>query len=275
MVVPEPLRHQHLDGLTEHLVALVAEHLLRLRIDHLDVAHLVDHHHGVGRRFDDLAEALFQALARGDVDDCREHHGALLGLDRIQADLDRELAAVLLQSIQIAACAHGARHWSRVIGGAQARMPRAESLRNQHVDRLAEQFLALVAEHPFGLRVHHLDEAFTVDHHHRVRCGLDDLPEPGLALFQRGINGRNFGALECADVVQGRSSFGQGQEGGGRWGKYRSARCRDAAMGPTRCNNPRLAGQRLKSDAAIAGRYARPMAACGTTRPTDCGSVRS
>ena len=67
---------------------------------------LVDHHHRIGRRLDDLAEALLEPLARGDVDDGRQHHRALVGLDRIQADFDRELAAVLLQAEQIATGAH-------------------------------------------------------------------------------------------------------------------------------------------------------------------------
>src|SRR5260221_8675827 len=46
-------------------------------------------------------EALLQPLAMGDVDDRRQHHRALVGFDRVQADLDRELAAVLPQSSEV------------------------------------------------------------------------------------------------------------------------------------------------------------------------------
>ncbi len=52
-------------GWSEHLLAVIAEHPLGLRVDHLDHAHGVDHHHGVGRRLHHLPESLLQPLARG------------------------------------------------------------------------------------------------------------------------------------------------------------------------------------------------------------------
>ena len=109
-------------GLAQHLLAVVAEHALRLRVDHLDLAVGVDHDHGVGGGLDHLPEALFQALARGDVDDGRQHHRAFVGLDGIQADLDREFAAVLLQAVQVAAGAHRAGHGRGEEGAAQVRV---------------------------------------------------------------------------------------------------------------------------------------------------------
>ena len=49
-------------------------------------------------------------LRDGNVDDGREHHRSLFGLDRVQADLDRKLAAVFFQAVEIATGTHGARH---------------------------------------------------------------------------------------------------------------------------------------------------------------------
>ena len=69
MAAPEALWHQHLDGLAQHFIALVAEHPLRLGIDHLNAPFAVDHHHCVRCRFNNLPETLLQALARGDVHD--------------------------------------------------------------------------------------------------------------------------------------------------------------------------------------------------------------
>jgi hypothetical protein len=49
-----------------------------------------------------LAQRQFGCFARGDIDDRREHHCSLIGLDRVQADLDRELEAILLEAEEIA-----------------------------------------------------------------------------------------------------------------------------------------------------------------------------
>jgi len=54
----EALRQEHLDTLAEEFLALVAEYLLGLGVDHRDIARPVDHDHRAGRGFHDLAEAL-------------------------------------------------------------------------------------------------------------------------------------------------------------------------------------------------------------------------
>jgi hypothetical protein len=99
VAVAKALGHEHLHRLTEKLGAPVAEDALGLRVDHLDAARGVDHHHRIGRGLDDSPEAFRLPLARRDVDDGGKHHRALLGLDRIEADLDRHLAPVLAQAI--------------------------------------------------------------------------------------------------------------------------------------------------------------------------------
>jgi hypothetical protein len=44
----------------------------------------------------DGVNTLLQSLAGGNVNDCREHHRALVGFDRVEPNLDGKLAAVLL-----------------------------------------------------------------------------------------------------------------------------------------------------------------------------------
>src|SRR5262249_25018503 len=83
---------------------------------HLDLAGCVDHHHGAWGRFHHLTKPLLHTLARGDVDDGREYHAPLVRLDRVEADLDRELAAVLSLRIQVASGAHRPR-----LGGGEER----------------------------------------------------------------------------------------------------------------------------------------------------------
>ena len=62
MVAPEAFGNQHFNGVAQHLITLVAEHTFSLGIHHFDNALAVDHHHGVRRRLDDLAKALFALL---------------------------------------------------------------------------------------------------------------------------------------------------------------------------------------------------------------------
>src|SRR5258708_36411878 len=52
------------------------------------------------------AGAPFLALAIGDVDDGGQHHGPLVGLDRVQADLDRQFGGILPQAVKIAPRPH-------------------------------------------------------------------------------------------------------------------------------------------------------------------------
>src|SRR5260221_13766452 len=51
-------------------------------------------------------QRLLEALALGDVADRARHQRALLSLERAQADLDRELAAVLASPVELEAPAH-------------------------------------------------------------------------------------------------------------------------------------------------------------------------
>ena len=67
VLVAEALRHQHLDGLAEHLLAAVAEQLLGLAVHQLDRPAAVDDHHGVGGRLEQAAELGLDPPAVADV----------------------------------------------------------------------------------------------------------------------------------------------------------------------------------------------------------------
>ena len=64
---PNPLRHELLDGLANELFARIAKEGLRLRIHHRQLAPLVDDHHGVRRRLQEIHEPHLGSLALGDV----------------------------------------------------------------------------------------------------------------------------------------------------------------------------------------------------------------
>ena len=56
-----------------------------------------------------FAQRGFRRFSLGNIDYRREHHCSFIGVDRVQTDLDRELAAILLATIQIAPRAHRSR----------------------------------------------------------------------------------------------------------------------------------------------------------------------
>src|SRR5882762_6876244 len=108
MVAAETLGHEHFDRLSEQLIATVTEGLFDLQVDQSDLAFATHHYHAVGRAFDDLAESLLSALAFSDVDNAGQDESAFVRIDRIEADLDRHLGAVLAPAKQVTARAHRA-----------------------------------------------------------------------------------------------------------------------------------------------------------------------
>src|SRR5208337_4527644 len=74
-------------------------------IDHVDgiVGDAVDQH---AIALLALAQRLGGCFTPGDIDDRRQNHYSLVGLDRVQANFDRELTAVLSETIEIAPGPH-------------------------------------------------------------------------------------------------------------------------------------------------------------------------
>ncbi len=122
-------------------------------------------------------EHLLGGLAFGDVADGRGDQGAVGGLQRAQADLDRELAAVAAQAVQLQARAHGAGPAVDDVAVPEVGVVPAEPFRDEHLDRSSQQVLPGVSEEGLGLRVDELDRARLVDDHHRVGRRLQQRPE--------------------------------------------------------------------------------------------------
>ena len=80
----------------------------------------------------------------------------------MQSDFDRKLAAVFAQPEQVAAGAHACGPRLGQVLLKILRMLCAKSLGNEQFDRLAQQFLARIAECAFDFAIHQGDSA---------RCG--------------------------------------------------------------------------------------------------------
>ena len=115
-----------------------------------------------------------------DIHDGAEDEGALIRVDRVEADLDGELAAVPAPGVEVAAGAHRRATGSAAYCGAEDGMSCPVSLGHQHLHASAEEFLATVAEEPLRLGVHQQDPPRCVDDHDRIRRSLDDQPKSPL-----------------------------------------------------------------------------------------------
>jgi hypothetical protein len=104
----------------------------------------------------------FGALALGDVADRARDEAALLGLERAQADLDRELAAVTAEPEELQARAHAARVGRSRVPASVDLVLTAVARGDELLDRLPDELAARVAEERFGLRVDDRDAAALV-----------------------------------------------------------------------------------------------------------------
>src|SRR5258706_8960834 len=102
----KPVGHEQLDPLTDHLLAAVSEDLLGLRVHEHNSAILVHNHHRVWRRLQKSPELLLRSLAVSDIANGTGHQRSFFGLERTQADLNREFGAVLAKAEQLEAGAH-------------------------------------------------------------------------------------------------------------------------------------------------------------------------
>src|ERR1700704_2809559 len=95
MVSAETLGYQHLDRLSQQLIAVVTEGLFDLQIDQRHLAFATHHYHAVGRAFDDLAESLLSSSPFSDIDNASQHESAFVRIDRVKSDLDGNFGTVL------------------------------------------------------------------------------------------------------------------------------------------------------------------------------------
>ncbi len=124
---------------------------------------------------------------RADIADDADDQEIALGAHRAEADLDRELAAVLAAPIQLEPHAHRPGTRRGGIGRAVVDMYLAEPFGQQDLKRRAEELVPRVPEALLGLTVDEHDTAGAVDDDDRVRSRFEQPLEPGLGRL--GIDG--------------------------------------------------------------------------------------
>jgi hypothetical protein len=120
-----------------------------------------------------LGTFLLGALAFRDVHDGAQNPGALVRLNGVEPDLDRDFAPVFPQAVEVPPGARRAhlRLMQEVI--AVLWVPDPEPMGNEGFHGLSYQFIAAVAEQFLRLRIGEDDLVFLVHHNHRVRSRLD------------------------------------------------------------------------------------------------------
>ncbi len=192
----------------DQLVATVAELALRLDVQQHDVAVLAHDHHRIGRRLQQPAIARLHlgqpglgGLPDADVADRRGHQHAVAAFQRTQHDLDGKRAAVLAaagagkfdaRADLLGQCLGGR-------AGAVGKQALGKALGDDVADRLAQQFVPMVAELALRLEVQQHDLAAPVHHHHRVGRRFH---EGAIAAFH--LQQLLFGGLARADVADRR-----------------------------------------------------------------------
>src|SRR5207302_4250479 len=136
---------------TDGVLGRVKKHSFSRCIKEHDALLFVDGDNRVHRRANHsgklllaLPQVLFSLFTLGDVHNRSQDHHPLFGLQRIQTDLDRKLAAILPQAVEITTGAHGPRRGIGDEAVAISRMMRVETLRHEHFDRLSQQLVAVV-----------------------------------------------------------------------------------------------------------------------------------
>ena len=278
----EAVGNQALHLLPDQLIAAESKLLLGLQIEQNDVALLVDHHHGVRRRFHQAAvpplhlrEMALCGLTDRYVADGGNEKDALATLQRAEHQFDGKFAAVLAPAGELDA--HSDLLSQGVGCGARSvrDKPLGEAGRDEPDDVLPQQFVAAVSELLLGLEVEQGDVATLVEDHHRVRRRLKNLPIFGQqqARFEnRGISRdgadasahsllHRFRVTSLSSCGCGRRAMSPGRPYGGvpRRGEARGSMPRGVAVAvsgpPTRLRRPPLACSRTKDGSKVDSRW--------------------
>ena len=194
------------------LLRRVAGEVAERRVDAHDAPDVVRQRHPDRRAVEGAAKELLGGgqlgqlrLAGADVADRAGDEHALVGLQRTEADLDRELAAVLAQPVELELATHRSRDGVADIALDVVAMLPAQPLGDQLGDVLADELLAAIAEHALGLRVDELDVTMAVDDHHGVRRRLEQPAELLLGAPQQSVaahQAAHDGVVGAAQPVQ-------------------------------------------------------------------------
>src|ERR1035437_5837464 len=112
-----------------------------------------------------------------DVTNGARDERTLLRLEGTQADLRRELRAVLAQAVELHAGSHGPCARVGRVAGAMMPVLLTQARRHQTLDQLSQKLLPCVAEETLGLGVDEQDLPIPVHDDHRVRGRLQQTPE--------------------------------------------------------------------------------------------------
>ena len=139
------------------------------------MAGLIDDDHGIRRGFEQIAHLLLRFLAIGDVAHRRRREAAFFGVQRRQADLDRELGAILSAAPELQPGTHLANFWIGEITLAVADVLVVQTRRYEDLHRLVYQRITREAEQALGLGVDQFDRPALVDDDHRVWRGFEQI----------------------------------------------------------------------------------------------------
>src|SRR6266487_5300758 len=160
----------------------------------------------------------FDAFAIGGVADCGYRQDAFVGLEWAEANLDRKLLPILAGAKQVEPGAHftAAGIFEKVasIAGILA----MKTFWDQNFDFFSEQFLALVAEDFFGLRIYQHDRAFAVDDDNGIGSGFEQRFEFLISLAALGnVLRRSNDSEDLAGIVDDSTSQAMQKPGLAVW----------------------------------------------------------
>src|SRR5215467_789854 len=115
-----------------------------------------------------LAGRPLQNQTLRDVGDERQGLPFICRLHVTQRDFDRELRAISSARDEIESSAHGPHVGLPEVRGTMIDVANPKALRHEHLERLAEQCLARIAEHLFGLSIDRDDVSLYIDQEDRL-----------------------------------------------------------------------------------------------------------
>ena len=118
------------------------------------------------------SQCFFCLFALRDITHYSDHAAALLRLDRTQHDVHGKFCAVLSPPVQLESDTHRPHSWLKHVVRPMLCVLHLETGRYEHLDPLANQFLARITEHRFRLIVGTLDATVGIDSHDGVGCRL-------------------------------------------------------------------------------------------------------
>ncbi len=111
-----------------------------------------------------------------EVADHGHGHGSTVSRDGAEADLDRELRPIGVETEQLRTCSHRSRSRGGCVPGPVQSMHRPRPDGEQALHTAAEENVAVVAEHLLDPTIRHHDLAVVVAHENPIGCELDDHP---------------------------------------------------------------------------------------------------